>query len=851
MKVVNIVQKTGLKLCEGSLPDIDSDFEGRRRGEVKRYIENRFGETQVASVGTFTTFRLRGLLKDFARLASVDFAEANLISSIIDFNDLTFLDLIKRAQLEPKLKQFIKQNSDFMYMLPSLLNQPKVKSIHPCAVIIFPDVMSSNEWVPTRVQQNMVVSEWSGEDMDNAGFLKEDILGIKQLDKFQDILDLIKSNNKEVPDIYNLPPEPEVYRYFSNGWNGDVFQFGTEGLSDYSKKLKPQTIDDLIAAVALYRPGPMDNHYHEIYVKCKNDGRKPTYLWGTESITKDTYGLLVYQEQIMQVFQQIGGLTMVEADDIRRAMGKLKLEDLLKWKDRAEKGFLERGCPIEAFNETWDSMVFFARYSFNKCLSGDEVIFQPGINGSVKSFTIKEMFGLKNNKPITTYSNSNKRIHDKFNRRGYGYSTSLTEDGTLVKNKIVDIYYQGKRDIYRMTLTNGATIDCTMNHKFPTSNGEKQLSQIDISSDRIYHTRDFGVQTTNQYKKKGIETELLKIKDIKFLKTDEVYDVEMEDPYHTFTVKSGIVTSNSHSTAYALTGYISQFLKVFFPIEFWTVALDYADEKATLNYLSEILQAKKISIKPPDVNKSEISMISEQESNSIFWGIGSIKGIGEDTASQIIEERKKNGSYTSLVDFIQRHTFTGSKVKKQTYEALISSGAFDILYGYEGKEHERLNLITEFREIKKVKPSNLATDPYTIGTLDEKWWWCKLQKSLTGLSIIDYREIAEEKGFDTKFCSQSEFIQRQDRDLFRTFGGYIVECRVGKSVKGKYARLTIENNYKQFKLMVWSEEFARFEKQLVGSEKSLIIFDGNIRFDETYSKSNQFTLSRESSLIVL
>lgn len=850
MKVVKIVEKTALKLVDGTLPDIDSDFPGRERGKVKRYIESRFGETQVASVGVLTTMKLKGLLKDIAKLAGVDFSEANIISSVIDMYDLSYLSLIKRAQVEPKLKAFIKNNSDFVYMIPTLINQPRTKSIHPCAMIIFPDVMTSNEWVPTRIQQGQMVSEWTGYEMDEAGFLKEDILGIKQLDKFQDILDLIESNGKEIPDIYNLPQVDEVYRYFTNGWNSDIFQFGSAGLSDYSKKLKPSVIDDLIAAVAIYRPGPMDNHYHEIYVKCKNEGREPTYLWGTEEITKDTYGLLIYQEQIMQVFQQIAGLSMKEADDIRRAMGKQKREVLLAWKDRAQIGFLKSGCPIESFNETWDSMLFFSRYSFNKCLSGDEKIFQPQFHSSKKYLTIKEMYDIKNTPLEGNRLDKERVLHEQFNRRGYGYSSSLKPDGTMVKNRIVDIYYQGKKEIFRLALSNGCTIDTTLNHKFPTSNGEKKLEDILVGTDKIYFTKDFNIDR-EKYQRKGSNTELMEIHSITFLKVDDVYDVEMENPYHTFTTQCGIVTSNSHSTVYALTSYISQYLKVFYPIEFWTVALDYASETDVLSYLSEIIQAKKISIKPPDINKSEINMISEQESGNIFWGIGSIKGIGEDTATQIIDERKRNGFYLSFEDFLTRHTFTGSKVKKQTYEALISSGTFDILYNFEGKEEGRDGLIKTFRTLKKVKPSNPLTDPYTIGKFDQPWWWFKLQKSLTGLAIIDYRKIAEENSFETKFCSQNEFIQRQDRSLFRTFGGYVVECKVGKSVKGKYARLTIENNYKQFKLMVWSEEFAKFEKQLTSSEKSLIIFEGSIQFDETYSRSNQFTLGKHSNILIL
>jgi DNA polymerase III alpha subunit len=850
MKVKSIKESTAKKLSGGSLPDIDTDYTASRRSEIKQYIDNRFGKTQVCSVGVLTTMQLKGLIKDFCRIASVDFQEANLITSIIDFLDKSYLDLIKRAQVEPKLKSFIKANSDLIRMIPTILNQPKTKSIHPCAVIVFPTVMTATEWAPMRFQQGQMVSEWTGYELDDAGFLKNDVLGIKQLDKFQFILDFIEANGKELPNIYELPQVDEVYRYFSNGWNGDVFQFGSAGLSDYCKKLKPTRIDDLIAAAALYRPGPLDNGFPQTYVKCKNEGQKPTYLWNTEDITADTYGLLVYQEQIMQIFQKNAGLSQIEADDVRRAMGKQKREVMLAWKGRAEVGFLENGCTLEAFNETWDAMIFFSRYSFNKCLSGDERIFDPTRIGNSKFPTIKEMYDLKNNEPRYNYSNKLKRLHDKYNRRGYGHSASLKEDGTMVKNKIVDIYYQGVKCIYRLSLTNGCTIDTTINHKFPTSNGEKELGNIDIQKDKIYYTKDYNVDRAN-YQKKGTNTELVSIHSIEFLKEDEVYDVEMESPYHTFTVENGIVTSNSHSTAYALTGYISQYLKVFYPIEFWTVALDYANEKDTLNYLSEIIQAKKIGIKSPDINKSEINMISDQVSGNIFWGIGSIKGIGEDTAAQIIEERKTNGTYSSLNEFIERHTFTGSKVKKQTYEALISSGSFDILYKLESREEKRHDLIKVFREIKKVKPSNLLTDPYTIGKLGERWWWFKLQKSLTGLAIIDYKAIAEEKGFETKFCTQNEFIQRQDREVFRTFGGYIVECRVGKSVKGKYARLTIENNYKQFKLMIWSEEYSRFEKQLTNCEKSLIVFDGSIKYDETYSKSNQFTLSKHSELLIL
>jgi DNA polymerase-3 subunit alpha len=672
MKIVNITQGVSKKLVDGTLPDIDTDFAGKDRAQIKQYMEDRFGKEQVCSVGSYSTMKLKGLVKDFSRISSVDYSEANLISSIIGAVDSTMLDLIKRASVEPRLKSFIKRNSEIFYMMPTLLDQPKTQSIHPCAVIIFPKVMGASEWVPTRLQQGLLVSEWTGGEMDDAGFLKDDILGIKQLDKFTDILKLIEKNGKQVPNIYNLPHDPEVFRYFSNGWNGDVFQFGSQGLTEYSKSLKPQSLEDLIAANALYRPGPMENHYHEIYVKCKNEGREPSYLWGTENIAKDTFGLLIYQEQVMQVFQEVGGLSMKEADDVRRAMGKKKIAPLLVWKDIVEKGFIGKGSTKEEFDDVWDAVLEFAKYGFNK----------------------------------------------------------------------------------------------------------------------------------------------------------------------------------SHSATYAMTGYVGQYLKVHYPIEYWTVALDYANEEDTLKYLSEITQAKVISIKPPDINNSGINMLSNQDSSTIFWGLGSIKGIGEDTAIQIIEDRNKNGNYGSFEEFCARHVFKGSKVKKQTYEALVASGAFDDMYNYEGREHERHELIKQYRTLRKVKVSNPKRDPYTIGELDKTWWWNLQQKKLTGLASFNYREMAAWEGIETQFCTSREAHGKQEKAIFRSFGGYIVDMKVGKTAKGQYCRLNIEHNYKLFKVLLWPGEYENFKAQLKNAEKSLIIFDAEVKYDAKWAKANQFTIKEHSMLKV-
>jgi DNA polymerase-3 subunit alpha len=674
MIVKKITKGLAPKLVDGTLPDIDSDFAGVDRGSIKEYMEERFGKENVCSVGTYSTFKPKGMIKDFARVFDMDFAQANAVTFKLQLKDNSMFDILKRAQSEPLLKEFLKKNPDIFYMMPTILDQKKTEGIHACAMIVTPSVMTSSEWSPMRKTNGLLVSQWGGGEMDDAGFLKNDILGLKQLDKFTDIIRLAKENGKSVPDIYNLPyDDREVYRFFSNGWTGDIFQMGSEGLTSYIKSLKPTCLDDIVATMALYRPGPMENGFHETYVKCKNEGRAPKYLWGTQEITKDTYGLLVYQEQIMKIFTELGGLSLKEADDIRRALGKKKASILAPWKKVLLKGFLERGATEEIFEEMWGVVLEFAKYSFNK----------------------------------------------------------------------------------------------------------------------------------------------------------------------------------SHSAAYGITAYISQYLKVHYPIEYWTVALDYADEDKTSIYLSEILQAKKINLKSVDINKSQSIMTSDLESSTIFWGISSVKGIGEDTSDQIIVERNENGEYVSLLDFLKRNVYKGSKVKKTAVEGLISSGAFDSIESIEeGEEAKRNDLIVKYRLAMKVKISNKARDPYTNDNVLSNWFWKVRQKELTGLSFIDYRSIAEDENLDNNFLTIREINTRHQYGIFKTFGGYVTQMKVGNTSKGKYCRMVIENNYKLHRVIIWADDYAKFKDLLKGCEKRIVLFSAELKYDGKYTKGNQFTFKEESFLKV-
>ena len=350
------------------LPDIDTDFQGSRRGEVKRYIETKYGLDYVTSIGTYGTFKVKGAMQDLARRVGADPAATRYTTGTIQDDDLSYFGIFKHAQQTPQLKSFIMEYPDLFEKMPLLLNQPKNTSIHAAGMVIVPKEGGTiYDQMPVKRVDGVLVSEWEGSFIDDTGFLKCDILGIKQLDKFAEIAALIEQTTgvKISFDDVNLAI-PEVYDLFGNGYNEDVFQFGGGGLKGYCQKLKPTDIEDLIATVALYRPGPIEIDAHSKYILLKNGKERPVYDFGTESITKNTYGIYCYQEQIMQIVQVVGGLSLVEADEVRKAMGKKIPELMEKYKRIFQDGAIAKGCSEKEAALMWDKMEGFAGYAFNR-----------------------------------------------------------------------------------------------------------------------------------------------------------------------------------------------------------------------------------------------------------------------------------------------------------------------------------------------------------------------------------------------------------------------------------------------------------------------------------------------------
>lgn len=354
--------------------DVDLDVESKYRDVVKEYISQRFGELQVCSVGTFVRFQPRGLLKDLGNIAGLKFSYVNSITKYIPNKptDYSFRDMILYASQNKELKKFYQDHPELVNAAKSLIDQPKTQSVHASAVLVLPKNLGNQEtnifnWLPIRLMDGKYVSEFEGEQTDSAGFLKEDILGLNQLDKFKKCLSLIKENTDKSIELENISfKDKKTYELFQQGYNEDVFQFNSGGLKSYSKKVKPDTFEDLIAINALYRPGPMESNAHLDYALMKHKKKQPHFDFGLKEVTKLTQGLYIYQEQVMSAMMVLGGFSAGEADIFRTRIKKFRQEEMKQDYDKFINGAIGKGCPPKEAVKIWGRLISFGNYGFNR-----------------------------------------------------------------------------------------------------------------------------------------------------------------------------------------------------------------------------------------------------------------------------------------------------------------------------------------------------------------------------------------------------------------------------------------------------------------------------------------------------
>lgn len=353
-----------------SLPDVDMDISDREK--VKQFVIDKYGIEQFALLGSYNTFKIKAAIKDLTREVgtNMNYEEVNSMTTFLFFKegvDAFFEEVFKTGLNNKAFYDFIQENPKIINVMYWILDTPKSASVHPCGTLSIPADESIFEDFPLLYQDGEYMCEWTGPELDALGFVKNDLLGLAQLVFFTDILKLIKEHKGEDIDIYNLPlDDKKVFEYLSNAWNGEVFQMNSNLLRNYCKLLKPTCVEDLSVAVAAVRPGPMNNGLHLKYIKRKNGEEPVTYHFGYENFTKETQGIILYQEEIIQIASYLGDLTLVEGDNLRKSLGKKKMDIILEFHDKIKKRALEKGCSDEEFEEIWKEWIEFAKYAFNK-----------------------------------------------------------------------------------------------------------------------------------------------------------------------------------------------------------------------------------------------------------------------------------------------------------------------------------------------------------------------------------------------------------------------------------------------------------------------------------------------------
>jgi DNA polymerase-3 subunit alpha len=363
-----------------SLPDIDIDFDDDGRIDVLNYVTEKYGEANVARIITYGTMAAKSALKDVARVEDLPLAESNRIANLVPKH----MPEVNGKELKPTLKNCYEYVQDFKNELashnPTVLNTLKYAlalegnvrntGVHACGVIICRDAVS--DWVPLSIAYDkdsglkMLVTQYEGSVIEDTGLIKMDFLGLKTLSIIKEALANIKRTVGIDLDIANIPiDDPKTYQLYSEGRTVGTFQFESAGMQKYLRELQPSTFEDLIAMNALYRPGPMD--YIPDFIARKH-GRAPiTYdIPEMEKYLKDTYGVTVYQEQVMLLSRLLADFTRGESDTLRKAMGKKLIDKMNHLKGKFMTGGQAKGHNPEVLEKIWKDWEKFASYAFNK-----------------------------------------------------------------------------------------------------------------------------------------------------------------------------------------------------------------------------------------------------------------------------------------------------------------------------------------------------------------------------------------------------------------------------------------------------------------------------------------------------
>ncbi|PYN09907.1 MAG: DNA polymerase III subunit alpha, partial [Candidatus Rokuibacteriota bacterium] len=600
-----------------SMPDMDIDFADDRRDEVIRYVADKYGRDRVAHIITFGTLGAKAAIRDVGRVLGMTYTDVDRLAKLVPNFPLN-ITLDDAYQKSPPLAEMVKGQesvAELWAIARTLEGCTRHASVHASAVVISDDPLDEHVPLYKDPKRPELITGYAMGPIEKLGLLKMDFLGLRTLTVLANTAKLLKQSRGIEIDFDALPlDDAKTYAMLSDAKTFGVFQLESSGMREALRGLKPGRLEDVIAMVSLYRPGPMD--LIPDFIARKHGRAKITYEHpAMEKFTRETYGIMVYQEQIMQIASEMAGFTMGEADTLRRAMGKKDRELMAKQRDKFIAGCVDRGTAAAKAERVWELMEKFAGYGFNKCLAADT--------------WIEMADGTR--KPITAIRDGD---------------LVATKDGP---HRACGVRPSGVRPVGRLTLANGLAVRCTPDHPIFTHRGWVNAEKL-AADDRVAVFDSVAAAFERvALRRRGGEQSF---------------------------IANGIAVHNSHAGAYALVAYQTAYFKANYPVEFMAALLtsEMGDTDKIVKYIEEC-RAMGLTVSPPEVNVSDVQF--SVAGDTIRFGLAAIKNVGEAAMESILATRAADGAFKTLDDFCARVDLR--LVNRRVIESLIKAGAFDSL----------------------------------------------------------------------------------------------------------------------------------------------------------------------------
>jgi DNA polymerase III subunit alpha len=821
-----------------SMPDFDIDFCMEGRDRVIDYVARKYGREAVSQIITFGTMAAKAVVRDVGRVMGHPYGFVDKIAKMVPFElGMTLEKALKESE---DLKRAYDQDEEVRALLDmarKLEGLTRNAGKHAGGVVIAPTILT--DFAPLYCEPGGVnlVTQFDKDDVEQVGLVKFDFLGLRTLTIIDWALKTINAGRAakgESPlDIERIDSrDQEAFDLLKRCETTAVFQLESRGMKELIKKLQPDCFDEITALVALFRPGPLQSGMVDDFIERKHGRAEVAYPHpDLEPILKPTYGIILYQEQVMQIAQVLAGYSLGGADLLRRAMGKKKKEEMDKQRATFEKGAVARGVDGEKATYIFDLMEYFSGYGFNKTLRPDTVI-----------ITLEGI----------------KRIVDC----GPGDQViSMECDGRLSISNVVALHDHGRVPLWEVEFDDGTKEQCTLDHKWLTCHGQWPLWKILETGESVWGCSPDQVGevfsgSSALGAEDSVKRHLVFRRPVRttFIKFDQGYDLEVDHPEHNFLLASGLCCSNSHSAAYALVSYQTLWLKAHYSAAFMAAVLsadmDNTDKVVTL---IDECRTMKLRVEPPAINRSDYHFTIADD-KTVVYGLGAVKGVGESAIEAMLEARRAGGLFRDLWDFCGRIDL--QRVNRRVLESLIRAGALDELGPNRATLMAHLPLALKAAEqyhstraagqvdlFGALEPSGPpAPDPQlareTLADWEDEQ---RLQGEketlglyLTGHPIDRYEDELKAMGgarIARLLETDRELGRRDRRDREkRTVVGLVVGVRHGKTQRGRMGSVVLDDRTGRIEATVFSELYEQARHLLVADQ--ILSITGALNFDE-------------------